>query len=98
MPCLLAIIALFSPRLVILLLAIFSDYLDQPYGSGWIWAILGFFFFPFTTLAYAVAINAYGAVSGMGLILVILGVLFDLGAHGGTASNKNVRHRLSDRG
>jgi hypothetical protein len=61
---------------------IFSDYLSHAYGT-WVWPLLGFFFLPTTTLAYAVAQNRYGGVRGIGLVLVVLGVLIDAGALGG---------------
>ena len=63
------------------LLWIFSDYLSTAFGS-WVWPLMGFLFLPTTTLAYAVAENRYGGVTGWGLFLVIVGVLLDLGALG----------------
>jgi hypothetical protein len=87
MPCLVGCLALFTPRLAIVLVVIFSDYIGQAYQT-WIWPLLGFFFMPLTTLAYAWAINAHGSVSGVYLVAVVLAVLIDLGllgtgAHGG---------------
>ncbi len=83
MPCLLAIIALGFPRLIILILALFSQYMSSAYNTlGW--PLLGFFFAPYTTLAYAVAMNENGgSLSGWYLALLILAILFDLGAIGG---------------
>ena len=81
MPCLLAIIAFFFPRLVILLLAIFSDYLEV-YKTV-LWPVLGFFFVPYTTLAYAWAMNAGGGLQGIYLVVFILAILVDLGIVGG---------------
>ena len=51
------------------------------------WPILGFLFMPFTTCAYAIAMNEVGSIRGAGLALLIIGVFFDLGSHGGTASS-----------
>lgn len=84
MPCLLAIIALFFPRIVILLLALFTTYMSSAYNTL-LWPLLGFFFMPFTTLAYAWAINSNGSVAGIYLFVVVLAVLFDLGAFGNGA-------------
>lgn len=64
------------------ILWLFTDQLSTAYGT-WVWPFLGFFLLPTTTLAYAVAQNRYGGVEGIGLLLVILGVLIDLGALGG---------------
>jgi hypothetical protein len=62
-----------------------------------IWPLLGFIFMPFTTCAYAIAINAVGEISGWGLALVIIGVVLDLGGHGGSASS-GYRLRIERRG
>jgi hypothetical protein len=61
---------------------LFSDYLSQAYGT-WGWPLLGFFFLPTTTLAYAVAENRYDGLRGIGVVLVVLGALVDVGALGG---------------
>ncbi len=83
MPCLIAGLAFFFPRLVIILLSIFSTWIGQAYDT-WIWPVLGFFFMPYTTLAYALAMNNNdGSVSGLHLVIVIIAVLFDIGAWGG---------------
>ncbi len=82
MPCLLAIIAFFFPRLVIVLLVIFSNYLGAAYQTI-LWPVLGFIFFPCTTLAYAFGINENGSITGLYLALVVLAVLLDLGSLGG---------------
>ena len=79
MPCLIALFALLTPRLVIVLMVIFSDYIGAAYNTV-LWPLLGFFFMPLTTLAYAFAINSNGSVSGFYLVLVIIAVLLDLGS------------------
>jgi len=88
MPCLLAILALFVPRLVMVLLVIFSDYLGAAYQTVF-WPLLGFFFMPYTTLAYAWAKNSHGSVDGFYLVVVIIAVLVDLGVIGGGAKASN---------
>lgn len=91
MPCALGCVALAFPRLVIVLVVIFSDYLGRAYETT-LWPLLGFFFLPLTTLAYAWAINTYGTVSGVGLIVVIIAVLLDIGTTGtGASSRKGLR-------
>ncbi len=87
MPCIIALIAAFFPRLVLIGLAIFSDYLPRAFG-GWLWPILGFFFLPFTTLAYAFGKNSNGSIDGWYLVLMIVAVLMDLGIVGGGAKAK----------
>ncbi len=90
MPCLIALFALFFPRVAIVLVVIFSDYIGAAYQTVF-WPLLGFLFMPVTTLAYAWAINSNGSVSGGYLFVVILAVLLDLGILGGGASNRSVR-------
>jgi hypothetical protein len=52
MPCLVALLALISPRLALVAIWIFSDILSRAYDS-WIVPLIGFFVLPWTTLAYA---------------------------------------------
>ena len=87
MPCLLALIGIFFPRVLIVVLFFFSTWLQTAYaGVSIIWPVLGFLFMPFTTLAYALAMHAAGGVEGLYLILVIIAVVMDIGALGGGAS------------
>lgn len=76
------LIALATPRFVMVVLWIFTSYLSRAY-DGWLVPLLGFFFLPTTTLAYAIAENETNGVEGWGLVLVIVAVLLDLGVWGG---------------
>jgi len=84
MPCLVGCIALATPRLAIVLVVLFSDYIGRAYETT-LWPLLGFFFMPLTTLAYAWAINSRGSVAGVHLAVVVIAVLMDLGLVGGSA-------------
>lgn len=91
MPCILGCIALSFPRLVIILVAIFSDYLRPVYPQI-IWPILGFIFMPLTTLAYAWAWHyGNGTVQGLGLAVVIIAALMDIGTLGGGGASYRKR-------
>lgn len=83
MGCLAVLLALLTPRFVMVVLWLFTDYLTRAFGSGW-WALLGFFFLPTTTISYAIAQNAFDGVRGGGLVVLILGVAIDLGLLGGS--------------
>lgn len=84
MPCVIVLIALFMPRLAIFLIWIFTGWLGQAYESR-LWPFLGFLFMPYTTLGYmAGMLNNNGNISGGWLFLVIICVLTDMGAWGGT--------------
>jgi hypothetical protein len=92
MPCLLALLALISPRLVLFLLWIFSDVLSRAFDS-WVIPLLGFFLLPWTTLAYA-AFWDWGPghhVSGFEWFFVILALLIDLGSYGGGRRAQSAR-------
>ncbi len=92
MPCAVGCLALFFPRLAIILVVIFGDYIGEACQTT-IWPLLGFFFMPLTTLAYAWAWHAApaGSLQGIPLVVVILAALMDLGIIGGNASNPRVR-------
>jgi hypothetical protein len=72
---------LLTPRFIMVLLWLFGDYLSRAY-DGWLLPLLGFFLLPTTTLCYAIAQNSMDGVRGLGLVLVVLGLLFDLGIIG----------------
>lgn len=91
MACFVALIALAFPRLAIVLVVIFSDYLGNAYQTI-LWPLVGFIFMPLTTLAYAFAINANGSVSGFYLVPVVAAVIIDLGLLG-TGGWSSRRHR-----
>lgn len=90
MPCLVALLAFFFPRLVIVGLVIFGDYIGRAYQND-LWAVLGFIFAPYTTLAYAWGMNSHGSIDGVYLVVMILAVLMDLGVVGGGARSAKKR-------
>ena len=81
MPCLIAIFGFFFPRIVMVILWL-TGYMGQAFQTA-IWPLLGFFFAPFTTLAYAWGMNTNGSITGFYLVVVVLGALLDLGVIGG---------------
>jgi len=92
MPFLIGCLALAAPRFAIVLVVIASDYIGRAYDT-FLWPLLGFFFMPLTTLAYAWAINSRGSVEGVQLVVVVLAVLMDLGLLGGSARERRWRRR-----
>lgn len=90
MPCLLGCLAIFFPRIAIVLIWLFSNYFQHAYQT-WVWPLLGFIFMPVTMLAYALAINANGRLDGVWLVIFVIAVLVDLGLIGGGA--RSTRHR-----
>jgi hypothetical protein len=91
MGCLVLLLSFITPRFVVLVLWIFTDYLSRAYGS-WFWPTLGFFVAPTTTIAYAVARNdlstATGGITAAGTLVIVVGVLIDIGLIGGGARRR----------
>jgi hypothetical protein len=91
MPCLLALLALISPRLAIFALWLFSNVLDRAYDS-WLVPLLGFFLLPWTTLAYAVMWDTGTRdVNGFEWFIVVLAFLADLASYAGGRSYRYAR-------
>ena len=84
MPCCLLIVALFIPR-VALVVMYFTGYSQRAF-EGWVWPLLGFFFMPYTTCAYTIGMIESGGFRGWSLVLLIIGVVLDLGGHGGSGA------------
>jgi hypothetical protein len=82
MPCLVALLALISPRLALVALWLFGSLLSRAFDS-WLVPLIGFFLLPWTTLAYAVMWSSAHRVNGFEWLLVIVAFLFDIGAWGG---------------
>ncbi len=93
MPCLVALLALLSPRLALFAIWLFSDLLDRAY-DGWVVPVLGFFLLPWTTLAYAVMWDAgANSVEGIEWLFVILAFVIDLGSYGAGRRGRRSRDR-----
>jgi hypothetical protein len=91
MPCLIAIFAVLFPRLVMIVIAITTNWFKAAFDSP-IWPLLGFLLMPYTTLAYMAAmLNNHHNVNGGWLVLVVIAVLIDLGGQGGSARSTRRR-------
>jgi hypothetical protein len=90
--CLLVLLAFIGPRFVLFMLWLFSSYLVRPYPVA-IVPVLGFFFLPWTTLAYAWAVNSGYGLSGFGLVVIIIALVIDLSTWGG--GGRHYRSRYS---
>jgi hypothetical protein len=82
MPCLVVLLVLAFPRVVLLVMALTSDYLQRAYANMLL-PIVGFFVLPVTTLAYAWMKNSGQPVDGIGMVVMIIAVLIDVGGIGG---------------
>jgi hypothetical protein len=82
MPCFIALLVLFFPRIVLVLVFLFTHYLNRAY-HGLLIPLLGFFFLPITTLVYAWMVNTGRPTEGGNLLILILAVIIDVGGLGG---------------
>jgi hypothetical protein len=87
MCCVLALLAFLGPRLVIFLMWLFTNYLSRAF-DGFLLPLLGFLLLPWTTIAWAIAQNEFGGTSGIGLLVIVIGFLADIGVLGGGARGR----------
>ena len=79
MGCLLALLAGVAPRLVLVLIWIFTSLVDRAF-NGFVIPLLGLIIFPYATLFYVIAYSpVLGGLSGSGWVFVVLGFIFDIG-------------------
>jgi len=83
MPCLIVILVLAFPRVVLACLFLLTNYLSRAFPGQLIVPIIGFFFLPLTTLAYAWMTNTHQAIAGVNLIIIVVAVVIDLGGLSG---------------
>jgi hypothetical protein len=99
-PCFVGCIAVAFPRLALFLVWFFGDdYFSRAFGT-WLWPLLGFFFLPLTTLAFAFGANnlsSPGEMSPLGWLVVLVGLAGDLGLlRGGAHGARAFRSRRGD--
>ena len=82
MPCLILILFVAFPRIALILIFFFSNYLQHAYHNLLV-PLIGFIFLPLTTLAYAWMVNSGQPVAGINLIILIVAVIIDIGGIGG---------------
>jgi hypothetical protein len=88
MPCFVAVLALISPRLALIAMALFSDVLSRAFDS-WLLPLLGFFILPWTTLAYGVMWDVgTHKVTGFEWAVVVVAFLADIGIVGGARRSR----------
>jgi hypothetical protein len=87
MPCLLLILFVAFPRIALVLIFLFSNYLQRAY-HGVLLPLIGFLFLPLTTLAYAWMVNSGLPTTGTNLLILIVAVVIDLGGLGGGAYHR----------
>jgi hypothetical protein len=95
MGCFLALLS----RIGLLVAWVATSTVSRAFQGGWLLPLLGLIFLPVTTLAY-VAVYAIGnGVTGWAWLWVVLGFLFDVGAHGSgvSANSRRIRKYTASR-
>lgn len=93
MCCPLIILMLFGPRAAILIWWLADQVRWDNAFDTFLIPLLGFFFLPWTTLAYVLVFP--GGVEGFDFIWLVIAVLADLGAWGGGYRNRERIRRRS---
>jgi hypothetical protein len=88
MPCLLALLALATPRLVVVLLWLFTHWFRGAFNSA-LWLVLGFIFLPTTLLWYTAVQHWFG---GQWTLWPVVGLIIALVIDVSPAKHKR-RHR-----
>jgi hypothetical protein len=89
-----ALLAMF-PRVGLLVVWIFTDWVQTAFNGSWVWPLLGLIFVPFTTLFYVmVDVSSRGSITLGGWLLIALGVLFDVTHWAQAAANRESAQSL----
>ena len=88
MGCLIALVAVFMPRVALFIIWVFTPYVSRAFHGGFIWPFLGLLFLPFTTIAYSLAWTSSHGVTGSAWLWVGLGVFLDVVWHGGSEAGR----------
>jgi hypothetical protein len=91
MCCLLAVMAIFGPRLAFILTWIFTNRVAIAFHHGFLVPLLGLIFLPWTSLMYVFAYAAGRGVTGIGWLFVALGLAADIAAYSSGAYQRGRR-------
>lgn len=95
--CIVALLALLGPRVILILIWVFNHAYFIPPVDNFLLQVLGVIFLPWTLLAYVFALNTFagGTFAGLdtlGVLIVVIGLIFDLGSYGGGYRNRSYRY------
>jgi len=96
MGCLFILIAAISPRLGVIFLWAFTNYVNVAF-TNWIWPLLGLIFLPWTTLLYVLVAAPVGGISFWGWLMVLLGLIMDISSHAQSYANRDQATALYSR-
>lgn len=91
--CFVVALGAFFPRVAMVLIWIFSNWVTRAFQGEWILPLLGIIFLPYTTLAYTVLFVWMNGVEGFTWFFVALAFVIDIGAWVGGARGAGQRQR-----
>jgi uncharacterized oligopeptide transporter (OPT) family protein len=91
MPCFLVVAILAFPRAALILMFLFTTYLQRAY-HGLLLPLLGFIFLPLTTVVYAWLVNSHRPIEGINLLFLVLAVVIDAGGLSGGEYHRRRRN------
>ncbi|SRR5581483_4811667 len=96
--CILALLALFGPRLILVGIWLFNnEYMSRALNNIFL-QCLGFLFLPWMTLAYIFSFNTFpgtqvGGLDTTGIVITLLGLLLDILSYTGSGYGNRDRIR-----
>jgi hypothetical protein len=91
MCCVLTLLVMAGPRVVLVLMYLFSNYLQRAYHNVLI-LLLGFIFLPLTTIVYAYLVNSRLPLEGLNLLILLVAAIIDLGGLSGGEWHRRRRY------
>lgn len=86
--CLLGLFTGLAPRIVLAGVWYFTDLVGEAFSKA-VWPLAGLVFLPFATLAYVLVFQtSLHGPSDKGWLVVLVGLLLDLGSYGGHARTR----------
>ncbi|HEY6341775.1 MAG TPA: hypothetical protein VIY49_09805 [Bryobacteraceae bacterium] len=89
MPCLLLLGILLLPRVALVLMWLFTTYLQRAFHNSLVLLVLGFIVLPLTTIVYAWEVNNGLPLAGINLLWLLIAVIIDLGGFGGSVRGRS---------
>jgi hypothetical protein len=86
--CLFAVFAASFPRLALIVIWAFTEWVNRVFGDQWLMPLLGLIFVPFTTLMYILVSLPVGGINFGGWLLVGIGLLLDISHWGQLIANR----------
>ena len=86
--CFVLLLGAFAPRLALVLMALFNDYITRAFDGNWVVPFIGWLFLPYTTLVYVLVYWWQGEVTGFFWFFVVLAFLSDLSSYFGSYARR----------